>query len=125
MKLNPWIHYNLLGFGIFNCVMGIILFFYYPSIPLTVISSSIPQIVWALLFIGSGIVTLIGIRSKWLYTLRYVMSFNLFVKMMWEVGLLLRIAQGGNLFIASLWAMVAFEQFLVVIFFNPIHYERI
>lgn len=119
MKLNPWIHHTLLGFGIFNLGIGITLFFYYPRIPFTVISSTIPQPLWAIIFLVSGLVMFWGLLTHHYKLLRWLMVFGLFVKLMWEMGLIFRLSEGGAIFAVELWGMIAYMQLLGVIYFNP------
>src|SRR3982750_2865038 len=119
MKLSPWIHMTLIGFGVFNLIIGTTLFFYYPKVPFTVISPVIPQFVWASIFLVSGIVMLVGLAKHYYKLLRYLMIFGLFLKMMWEIGLLFRILDGGTIFAVELWGMIMYLQLLGVVFFNP------
>lgn len=124
MKLNPWIHHTLLGFAVFNVGIGLTLFFWYPRIPLTVVSPTIPQSAWGIVFLISGLVMLFGLFRNSLRLLRFMMILGLFVKIMWEIGLLFRIREGGALFLVELWAMIAYLQFLGVIYFSPEHHDH-
>lgn len=125
MKLNPWIHHTLVGFGVFNLAIGLTLFFWYPKIPLTVVSPTIPQDAWGIVFLLSGLIMFLGLFRNDYRLLRYMMVFGLFLKLMWEIGLLFRIREGGALFLVELWGMIAYLQLLGVIYFNPEkHLER-
>jgi len=125
MKLNPWIHYTLVGFATFNVVLGTTLFFYYPPIALTVVSPSIPQPLWASIFLASGLLMFYGLYARLPRLLRYMMIFGLFMKTMWEIGLLFRLGNGGGVIAVELWGMIAYMQLLGVVYFNPgVHYDR-
>lgn len=119
MKLNSWIRRTLEGFGVFNLAIGITLFFWHPVIPFTVISPIIKQTVWAGIFLASGLFMFFGLLTNRLKLLRYLMIFGLFIKMAWEIGLLIRIRDGGTAFLVELWGMIAYLQLLGVIYFNP------
>lgn len=58
------------------------------------------------------------IIEKRIASLWYMMIFGLFIKAMWEVGLLLRTLNGGTLFTAELWGLIFYLQLLGVIYFN-------
>lgn len=119
MKLNPWIHNTLIGFGVFNIAIGITLFFWYPLVPLTIISPLIRQSIWATIFLLSGLVTLFGLLTNKFRLLRTMMIIGLFIKGLWEIGLLFRIRNGGTIYLAELWGMIAYLQLLGVIYFRP------
>lgn len=124
MKLNPWVIRTLQGFTVFNLVIGTTLFFYYPKIAFSVISSSIPQQIWAIIFLASGVIMAYGLFAKRYRFLRYMMVFGLFLKMCWEIGLLLRLTNGGGVLSVELWGMIAYLQLLGVIYFMPEHYGQ-
>ena len=119
LKLHPWIHYILLGFGVFNLMIGITLFFWYPKVPLSVVSPLIPQDVWASIFLLSGLVFMFGLLRGLLPLLRSMMVFGLFIKIMWEIGLLFRLHDGTGILSVELWGMIAYLQLLAVVFFSP------
>lgn len=119
MKLNPWVHHTLEGFGVFNLLIGTTLYFYYPKNALTVVSSSIPQPLWASVFLTSGVLIFYGLWKMNLEFLRYMLIFGLFLKIMWEIGLIVRLSNGGGIISAELWGMIAYLQLLAVIYFNP------
>lgn len=54
--------------------------------------------------------------------LRYMMVFGLFLKVMWEIGLLFRLSNGAGVLSVELWGMIAYFQLLGVVYFNPEHY---
>lgn len=122
MKLNAWIHHTLIGFGIFNIMIGLTLFFWYPQVQLTVVSPFIPQGVWGTVFLISGLVILWGLYIHNLKLLWYTMVFGLFIKAMWEIGLVFRLNNGGTPLVPEVWGMLAYLQFLAVIFFKPDSY---
>lgn len=122
IKLNPWVHRTVEGFGVFNLVIGTTLLFYYPKTPFAIVSPSIPQPLWATVFLSSGILIFYGLFKMNLYFLRYMMIFGLFLKVMWEIGLLYRLTNGGGVISVELWGMIAYLQFLAVIYFNPESY---
>lgn len=122
MRLNPWVLRTLQGFMVFNLVIGTTLFFYYPKVAFSVISPSIPQPLWASIFLLSGVLMAYGLFKKHFVFLRYMMIFGLFLKVMWEIGLLFRLSNGAGVLSVELWGMIAYFQFLGVIYFNPEHY---
>lgn len=122
MRLNPWVLRTLQGFMVFNLVIGATLFFYYPKVAFSVISPSIPQPLWASIFLLSGVLMAYGLFKKHFVFLRYMMIFGLFLKVMWEIGLLFRLSNGAGVLSVELWGMIAYFQLLGVIYFNPEHY---
>lgn len=118
MKLPHWITGSLWAFGIFNTVIGLYLFTYSPRVALTIISPLIPQYTWATIFLVTGVLIFIGLYKKYFRFLYTLMVAGLFIKLMWETGLILRIQFGGTLFTAILWGMIAFWQILVVKYFR-------
>lgn len=124
MRLNPWIHHTLVGFGVFNLLIGTTLLFWYPKVPLSIVSSIIPQSLWASVFILSGLTMLYGLYTHNLRLLRYLMVFGLFLKLMWEIGLLFRLGSSGGILSVELWGMIAYLQLLGVIYFSPRQYHE-
>lgn len=124
MKLNPWVQRTLQGFTVFNMVIGTTLFFYYPKTPFSVISPSIPQPLWACVFLLSGVLMAYGLFMNRYRFLRYMMIFGLFLKVMWEIGLLFRLSNGAGVLSVELWGMIAYFQLLGVVYFNPEHYAK-
>lgn len=122
MRLNPWVLRTLQGFMVFNLVIGTTLFFYYPKVAFSVISPSIPQPLWASIFLLSGLLMGYGWFKKHYLFLRYLMIFGLFLKTAWEIGLIVRLSDGGGVVSVELWGMIAYFQLLGVIYFNPEHY---
>ena len=125
MSLTRWIQHTLVGFGLFNIVIGVTLLFYYPKVPFTVISPLIPQVLWALIFIMSGIITLVAMLRRVYWVAYYMMIIGLFIKVMWEIGFAFRILNGGTVFSVELWGMIAYFQFLGVIYFNPVAHDEL
>lgn len=123
MTLNPLIRRILEGFAVFNVVIGITLFFYYPKTAFVIVSPSIPQPLWAIVFLLSGMALFYGLAKINLVFLRYMMILGLFIKAMWEVGLLFRLNRGGGVLSVELWGMIAYLQFIAVIYFNPRDYH--
>lgn len=122
MRLNPWVLRTLEGFTVFNLGIGVTLFFYYPKIAFEVISPSIPQPFWATIFLLSGFIMAYGLFSRKYILLRQMMIFGLFLKTMWEIGLLFRLAHGAGVLSVELWGMIAYLQLLGVIYFMPERY---
>lgn len=124
MKLDPRTRATVLTFALFNVAWGVMLFFYYPRIPYTVISDYIPQVVWAVLFLVSGLLLFVG-GAKQYSKLAYVfMITGLFVKSLWEVGLLFRLQQGGTAPLVLLWGLAFSLQFFAVLFFKETPDDR-
>src|SRR5579872_4583907 len=119
MKLNPWIHHTLVGFGVFNSLLGVTLFFWYPRVPFDIISPLIPQALWATVFVLTGLLMLYGLYIRSLRLLRDMMIFGLFIKFMWEIGLLFRLDKNGGILSVELWGMIAYLQLLAVVYFAP------
>lgn len=122
MKLNPWIARTLQGFTVFNLAIGVTLFFYYPKVAFTVISAGIPQPLWASIFMASGLIMAYGLLTHKYHFLRHMMVFGLFLKTLWEIGLLFRLSNGAGILSVELWGMIAYLQLLGVIYFMPEHY---
>lgn len=120
--INPWVERTLQGFTVFNLVIGTTLFFYYPKVAFSVISPSIPQPIWASIFLLSGVLMAYGLFMSHYRFLRYMMVFGLFLKVMWEIGLLFRLSNGAGVLSVELWGMIAYFQLLGVVYFNPEHY---
>lgn len=118
MKLDPRTRATVLTFAIFNIAWGVMLFFYYPRIPYTVISDYIPQVVWAVIFTISGLLLLYGGIRQRCGVAYYMMITGLFVKSLWEVGLLFRIQDGGTAPLILLWGLASSLQFFSVMFFR-------
>lgn len=118
MKLDSRTRTTVLVFATFNLAWGIMLYFYYPKIPYTVISNLIPQIVWALVFSLSGLLMLYGGIRQHCKVSYYMMISGLFVKSLWEVGLLFRLQEGGTAPLVLLWGLAFSLQFFSVLYFR-------
>lgn len=121
MKLDPRIRASVLSFAVFNLAWGVMLFFYHPSIPYTVISHIIPQLVWAVIFFLTGILLFYGGLRHRTGLSYYMMIAGLFVKCMWEVGLLFRLQDGGTPPLVLLWGLAFSLQFFSVMYFKEAH----
>lgn len=121
MKLDPRTRASVLSFAVFNIAWGVMLFFYHPKIPYTVISDIIPQLVWALIFTISGVLLLWGGVRQRCGIAYYMMITGLFVKCMWEVGLLFRLQDGGTPPLVLLWGLAFSLQFFSVMYFKETH----
>lgn len=124
MKLDPRTRATVLTFAMFNIAWGVMLFFYYPRIPYTVISHYIPQIVWAVLFLLSGLLLLAGGLKQYCKLAYVLMIIGLFTKSLWEVGLLFRLREGGTAPLVLLWGLAFSLQFFAVLFFKEAPDER-
>lgn len=117
MRIKTWLHL-VSGFAVFNTAIGVTLFFYYPKVPFSVISPLIPQAVWAGIFLATGLVMSFAVLKKKYRLLWHMMIVGLFIKTMWEIGLLLRIPNGGTLFTAEIWGLIFYIQFWGVTHFD-------
>lgn len=124
MKLDMRTRATVLVFAVFNLAWGIMLFFYYPDIPYVVISHIIPQAVWAAIFSLSGLLLLYGGIKQHCWIAYYLMIVGLFVKTLWEVGLLFRLSDGGTPPLVLLWGLAFSLQFFSVLFFKEIPDEH-
>lgn len=117
MRLKTWLEF-ITAFTAFNIIIGITLFFYYPRIPLTVVSPTIPQGLWATIFLLSGLLTGYGIIKKHFKLLWTLMMLGVFVKSMWEIGFIIRYFAGGSLLQTEIWGLLSWVQILLVIHFD-------
>lgn len=124
MKLDTRTHTTVLVFAVFNIAWGTMLFFYHPRVPYTVISNVIPQIVWAFIFSISGALLLWGGIRHHLRVAYVFMIIGLFVKSLWEVGLLLRLQDGGTPPLVLLWGLAFSLQFFAVMYFREAPRDR-
>lgn len=123
MKLDPRTRATVLCFAVFNIAWGVMLFFYSPRISYTVISHLIPQVVWGVIFLISGLLLLYGgVRQK-TGLAYYLMIIGLFIKCMWEVGLLFRLQDGGTPPLVLLWGLAFSLQFFSVMYFKEVPHE--
>lgn len=107
-------------FGVFNLIWGITLFFYYPNVPLTIVSPLIAQPIWAISFLLSGLLMLYGGIRQRPELSRWMMITGLFMKGMWEVGLGLRLNQGGGVALMEVWGALAGLQFFTLYYFRSV-----
>lgn len=125
MKIHNIIRAFVLIFGGFNLIWGTMLFFYYPKIPYTVISNIIPQALWAITFLTSGVLMFYSAIKQKVNLAYAMMLVGLFIKSVWEVGLLLRLNFGGTPPLIILWGLAFCIQFATVIYFKEIPDERV
>lgn len=124
MRLDPRTRATVLSFAVFNIAWGIMLFFYYPNIPYTVISDVIPQSAWALVFFLSGVLLLYGGVRQRIGISYYMMIAGLFIKGIWEGGLLFRLQEGGTPPLVLLWGLAFSLQFFSLLYFKEFPYDH-
>lgn len=125
MKLDTRTRTTVLVFAAFNIAWGIMLFFCHPRVPYTVISDVIPQAAWAVIFSISGALLLWGGIRHHLRTAYVFMIAGLFIKCLWEVGLLFRLQDGGTPPLVLLWGLAFSLQFFSVMYFKETPDERL
>lgn len=113
---SPLVYWICWGFVYTNILIGYGLYYTSPKAALVVVRGPLTLHAWAIIFCTLGILGAISLIVNVWHATRGVLMIGLVIKALWFYALLVT-AQKASMTAIGVWGMLAFTQFLVVIFF--------
>lgn len=116
VEIFPVIHYLVIGFGIFNTVLGVTMLIW-GNRDLSIITPYTPSWAWAVVFLIIGIAMLTALFINSWKGVRTLLLVGILVKTIWGYALIF--SPDGVSVIVPMWLFIAYIQIMTYVLFTP------